>query len=115
MLSQGGFNGKGLGKGDVSQEHKRVAPSATKYIGYWMMTGKKDEAGKIVHFDGDIDKTIEQVLDGFVELIRVFRLSETPFYAVPDTGNAPRFNDYELVSRLKEWAALDGDESGEGI
>ncbi len=111
IASHGGFNGKGFKHGSKTDPKKYVPKGDTKYMGYWKMTGGRTP-GEVVSVDGDLDETIRIVLDGLKELVRTFRDVDTPFYAVPDTGNAPRFNDYEHVSRLKEWAALDGVDEG---
>ncbi len=95
ILSEGGF--------------KDVPKGEAVYLGYWKMTGGS-KAGEIRAISGDLDETIDIVLEGLKNLIAVFRELDTPFYAVPDTSNAPRFNDYEHISRLKEWAALDDGE-----
>ncbi len=99
ILSNGGFKDK----------NERIIKGDSVYLGYWKLTGGK-KAGEIAHISGDLDETITIVLDGLKSLITAFRELDTPFYAVPDTMNAPRFNDYEHVSRLKEWAALDDTE-----
>ena len=44
----------------------------------------------------------------------VFFDEKTPYYSIPNLDNAPRFNDYEHLARVKEWAALgDNQEAGE--
>ncbi len=97
ILSQGGF---------AFPDGTKVPAGDIKYLGYWTLTGGQ-VAGKTESISGDLDEAITTVLDGLKGMIAEFRKVETPFYAVPDTSNVPRFNDYEHVSRLKEWAALD--------
>ncbi len=99
MLAGGGFTKSDIPKGDAA------------YLGYWKVTGART-AGEVVALSGDLDETIEIVLEGLKGVIRAFRDIETPFFAVPDHKNAPRYNDYELLSRYKEWAVLD-EETGE--
>ncbi len=96
ILSKGGF--------------EKVPRGEAVYLGYWKMTGGS-KAGEVREISGDLSDTIDIVLEGLKNLIAVFRELDTPFYAVPDTSNAPRFNDYEHVSRLKEWAALDDEDA----
>ena len=111
ILAQGGFAGKGFKHGSKDEERKSVPRGDSVYLGYWKLTGGT-KAGEVQAISGDLDETIDTVLDGLKNLISVFRDLDTPFYAVPNTNNAPRFNDYEHVSRLKEWVALDGEEGG---
>ena len=89
--------------------------TATKIKRRYIVTIELDVATEELDSDVEmrIDETIENVLEGLKSLIAVFRDLDTPFYCIPDTNRAPRFNDYEHVSRLKEWAALDGDSDGE--
>lgn len=96
ILREGGFKGDdfSLPRGD------------TKYMGYWILTGGR-EAGKVEEISGDLDVVIDTVLEGISGLVRVFRDAETPYFCVPDRRNMPRFNDYEHVSRLKEWSVLE--------
>lgn len=98
MLDEGGFSGLNAG--------------STQYLGYWKMTGGR-QAGQEISLDRDIDAVVEIVRDAVVELIRTFRRADVPFYAVPDLSNAPRYDDYEHVSRLKEWAVLDDANGGD--
>ncbi len=115
--SGGSFSKKALKSGALPQMplealilSKGGFPSIPKgesvYLGYWKLTGGA-KAGEIRAINGDLDETIEIVFEGLKNLITVFRELDTPFYAIPDTSNAPRFNDYEHVSRLKEWVVLD--------
>jgi ATP-dependent helicase/nuclease subunit B len=106
ILARGGFDGKGLRNKQPDPAKKRVAAAPVRYLGYWKMTGSK-MAGEEAAIEGDIDATIETVEEGLKALVRAFRLPETAYLSVPDTGNAPRYNDYEHLARLKEWAALD--------
>lgn len=112
MLALGGFNGRGF-KGEPSDVVKKYVPAGDiAYMGYWKMTGGAKVA-ELFELEGDLSESIQIVEDGLVSLIRMFRQAETPFLCLPDTRNMPRYNDYELVSRLKEWAALDDDADGE--
>jgi ATP-dependent helicase/nuclease subunit B len=46
-----------------------------------------------------------------ITLIETFENEQTPYYAIPRATKTPRFNDYEHLARIKEWAALDDAES----
>ncbi len=106
MLKNGGFNGRGFKFDPKDMEQKKIPAGDTAYMGYWILNGK-GAGGELEELQGDLDGAIETVLEGVQDLIRVFRQQATPYLCVPNTANAPRFNDYEHVSRLKEWAALD--------
>ncbi len=112
ILSNGGFAGKGFKHDKKEELRKSVSRGDTTYLGYWKLTGGT-KAGEVQSISGDLDETIETVLEGLKNLVSAFRDLDTPFYAVPNTNNAPRFNDYEHVSRLKEWVALDGEGGAE--
>ncbi len=97
MIARGGFEG--------------VEASLARYLGYWKLTGGQ-KAGEIISIEGDLECTLGIVENGLKELVRFFRDVSVPYYAVPDVMNAPRFNDYEHLARLKEWTALGYEESG---
>lgn len=110
ILKMGGFDGRGF-KGQSNSEGKAISSGDVDYLGYWIMSGSGEVAGRTEAIQGDLNETVDIVRSGLENLVSIFRKEETPFYAVPDPVNAPRFNDYEHVSRLKEWAALDAEES----
>ncbi len=110
MLKEGGFNGRGFKFDPKDMVQKRVPAGDAAYMGYWILNGK-GAGGDVQAVSDDLDQAIETVLEGVKALIRVFRQAETSYLCVPDASNAPRFNDYEHVSRLKEWVALDDVES----
>lgn len=95
ILNKGGFEG--------------VEAGAAQYFGYWTLTGGR-VGGKVVAIDYDVDDVVALVDDGLRNLIRGFRSDDVPFYSLPDILNIPRFNDYEHLARVKEWAALGGEE-----
>ncbi len=110
MLKMGGFDGRGF-KGKSNNDSKSVAKGCVDYLGYWIISGSGEKPAVLEEIEGDLDETLDIVQSGLENLISLFREDSTPFYAVPDPANAPRFNDYEHVSRLKEWAALDAEEA----
>ena len=101
------MRGSGFDGGD--EPGKRVQAGAVSYLGYWKMTGGR-MAGEEIALDGDLEETLRIVEEGLRCLVDAFYQEETPFYCVPDMGNAPRFNDYEHLARLKEWAVLDNED-----
>lgn len=94
MARAGGFEG--------------IDAAETDYIGYWILSASVEDRKKTCAITGqDIDTAMELVEDGLYNLLREFFKAETPFYCMPDMNNQPKFNDYEHLSRLKEWAVLD--------
>lgn len=106
ILREGGFNGRGFKYDPPEMDPVRVPAGEVSYMGYWILSGK-GAGGQVEDVRDDLDQIVDNVLDGVIALVRVFRKFDTPYLCVPNTSNLPRFNDYEHVSRLKEWAALD--------
>lgn len=86
------------------------APSC--YLGYWILKGG-DIGGKVVALEEGIDETVRIVEHGLSDLVSTFRDETVPFYCIPDFSNVPRYNDYALLARVKEWATLGNEEQGE--
>ncbi len=81
-------------------------------LAYWKLTGG-NPAGNITELsDIQASNLVETVKTSLMTLISSFDDQQTPYYAIPVLENAPRFNDYEHLERVKEWAALD-EEQGE--
>lgn len=102
ILAEGGFKEAGI--------HK----TKTGSISYWKITGGRPE-GEIIEISDESKLTdiVSAARSGITNLIHIFENDNTPYLAVPRLDNAPRFNDYEHLERLKEWAALgeDGEEA----
>ena len=101
LLQRGGFDD--LKRGDDAE----LVPY---YLGYWKFSSG-EKGGETVYLEDGFGETLAIVEDGFLNLVRVFYALETSFYAVPDGGNLPRFNDYEHLARVREWSVLDSDAS----
>ena len=78
------------------------------YMGYWKLTGGRP-AGQITGLEGDLNEMVEEAQERLQTLIETFNDPTTPYLSLPRPDQAPRFNDYELLARVKEWAALDDD------
>ncbi|MAZ76086.1 MAG: double-strand break repair protein AddB [Micavibrio sp.] len=102
ILSENGF-----GKAGINDER-------AVNLSYWLLNGA-NPAGKTtaLHKENDVSQAIENAEIGIKELVSIFQNNDTPYYAIPNLDNAPRFNDYEHLSRVKEWAALGDDVQGE--
>ena len=96
MLMQGAF--EGLPAGDVQE------------LAYWQLSGG-DPAGKIQVYKKDIAAIAVTALEGLSALVVAFDNVDTPYRATPKAEHASRFNDYEHLSRIAEWARVD--EGGE--
>jgi ATP-dependent helicase/nuclease subunit B len=57
-----------------------------------------------------IDELAEQACAGVAELATRFRDPATPYHARPRPAWAPAYSDYEHLARLREWAAVEGEE-----
>jgi len=76
------------------------------YLGYWVLKGG-DTPGETKAADDGIDAATDRAEEGLTALIAAFDNPETPYHSLPDPDRVPRFNDYEHLARVKEWAALD--------
>ncbi len=96
IVTEGGFEQNGI--------HEKQAD----YIGYWTLTGAAI-AGEVTAIDDrqKLQDIIKETQEGLTNLIHSYEDKTVPFLAIPRLDNAPRFNDYEHLERVKEWAALD--------
>ncbi len=96
ILTEGGFAKDG------------VVENTIGYIGYWKMTGGTKPGEEIaIHDSIKLQDIVEKTKTGLTSLIYHYEDEATPYLALPRLENAPRFNDYEHLERVKEWAALD--------
>jgi ATP-dependent helicase/nuclease subunit B len=77
------------------------------YIGYWKMPGR-DIAVETTALDNEekVSLAIENARLGLIALVQAYNDVNTPYLSIPDLNNSPRYNDYEHLARVKEWAAL---------
>jgi ATP-dependent helicase/nuclease subunit B len=78
------------------------------HLGYWVVSGGS-VPGKIVEVTdkADVDSAQEKALSMLTRLIDTFADPHTPYYCLPRPAFAPRYDDYALLARVKEWASLD--------
>lgn len=95
IVKQNGFH-------DLGTQAKEIGS-----MSYWKLTGGR-EAGSITILSDSakIEQSMELAQGGLVQLIQTFDDPKTPYLAIPRLDNAPRFNDYEHLERVKEWAAI---------
>lgn len=83
------------------------------YLGYWVMSGGP-EAGKAIEINDNVTGIVDKCRTGLSKLLVTFEQPGTPYYSLPRPENAPRFNDYEHLARVKEWSALGDADSDSG-
>ncbi len=80
-------------------------------LAYWKLAAKEDDC-KVVDLLSKNDKTAENLIqesfEGLKTLIYIFNQPETPYEACPIPGKAPKYNDYEHLSRSAEWIHGEG-------
>ena len=79
---------------------------------YWVLTGG-EKSGDIIASKENPETILQRAEAGLIDLIAAFDDPTTPYFSVPDPGKAPRFNDYEHLARIKEWAVLNDSDSSE--
>jgi ATP-dependent helicase/nuclease subunit B len=84
----GGF--KGIDAGSVGK------------IQYWKLTGGRP-AGTVTEVKGDVQELVAGARQGVEDLIRTFNDPATPYLSSPRPEWAPRYNDYQHLSRVDEW------------
>ncbi len=72
-------------------------------IAYWRLTGG-EPAGEQRPVPGKAADLAADALAGLERLVAEFDDAATPYLAVPDPDQEPRFNDYAHLARLGEWA-----------
>ena len=103
MLNEGGFAKAGIATGKI-----------TSYLAYWSLTGGS-QAGKITPLPSSREKDLQTIIDntraGLERLIESFADPDMPYICLPRAHAMPRFNDFEHLERIKEWAALEDEDS----
>ena len=89
ILREGGFS-------EISAQTR----SQLKYI---QLTGG-DPPGKEIILEEDTDALITKAEEGLRKLIEAFDYDDTPYLAYPDPNNKMAYDDYEHLSRVKEWS-----------
>lgn len=95
MLARGGF--------------PELAPGPASSLAYWRVGGG-DPPGSIDEVADGVAGLVAEAEAGLLALIATFDDPATPYHSVPDAARRPRFNDYEHLARIGEWAA--GEEEG---
>ena len=90
IASSGGFAG--------------VPAQPVAQLAYWKLSGGRRPA-EIRAVQGDPMAAAEAARDGLIRLIAEFDNPGTPYRARPRPAAAPKFSDYDHLSRVKEWSA----------
>lgn len=75
------------------------AKEVSKLI-YWQL-GRKE-----IVLDQDIDDVLNKNLSCLRELVALFDFPETAYISKPNPKYAPKYSDYEHLSRVKEWSVV---------
>jgi ATP-dependent helicase/nuclease subunit B len=78
-------------------------------LAFWRLSGgavpgEEKVAGK------DVRKLIEEAALGIEQLTAAFAREDTPYLSQPVPRFAPRYSDYRLLARVKEWSAAAGED-----
>lgn len=93
-----------VGKGSFSQElqHRPVIN-----LSYWQLSGGR-EGGKIHNVKPPKESSLQVIMEEaereLPKLLSLFDSPDYPYRSVPDWSVQPRYNDYEHLARIKEWA-----------
>ena len=74
-------------------------------LAFWRLSGG-EPAGEIKEVKGDLTALANDARAGLTALISTYADVATPYTAVPNAAKAPRFNDYEHLARIAEWAGV---------
>lgn len=121
----GGFTLKGIKNGEFPQlalealiarqgGFPGVKAWTAAYLSYWVLksAAAPGELKEIAENKDGMDEILDRTEAGLHGLIAAFDDPAVPYYSLPRPDNAPRFNDYEHLARVREWAAL-GDAGSE--
>ncbi len=86
-----------------------IAAGPIAALDYWRLGGGR-EPGKVSTAGEDPKALADDALAGLKALIARFDLVETPYEARPRPAYAPPFSDYEHLERVREWAAVGGED-----
>jgi len=82
IAEKGGFDG--------------ISPAPADSLRYWQL-GRKETG-----IFSDADKILHNTYDRIVELISLFDFEETPYLSKPNPKYAPKYSDYNELSRINE-------------
>lgn len=74
-------------------------------IQYWKLSGGRP-AAEVTQVRGHVPTLMDEARDGVTKLVKEFNKKETPYLATPRPEFAPRYNNYEHLSRVGEWSTV---------
>lgn len=87
----GGF--EGIDANDVGQ------------MQYWKLSGGRP-AAEVTDVKGDVKQLVGEAREGIEALMKAFNDSKTPYLSTPRPEWAPRYQNYEHLSRSGEWGTV---------
>lgn len=74
-------------------------------VQYWKLSGGRP-AAEVTNVRGDVNTLMAEAKEGVTNLVKEFNKKETPYLATPRPEFAPRYNNYEHLSRVGEWSTV---------
>lgn len=88
-----------------------IAPARDVALTFWQLKGRDPVA--IISQAGGKDVEVSTLIDeaerGLLRLIEKFDDPDTSYLARPSPANAPKYDDYEHLARVAEWATTGGE------
>ena len=89
---------------------KGLTPAPVGSLTFWRLSGGTPPGEILAASDADPEVLAAEALEGLKRLVAEFDDPATPYACRPRAEMAPRFSDYDHLSRLAEWAVRE-DES----
>lgn len=74
-------------------------------VQYWKLSGGRP-AATVTKVRGDVASLVEEADEGLTKLVKEFNKKNTPYLSTPRPDWAPRYNNYEHLSRKGEWGTV---------
>jgi len=74
-------------------------------VQYWKLSGGRP-AAEVTKVKGDISQLVNEAKDGVTNLVKTFNDPKTPYLATPKPEWAPRYRNYDHLSRAREWSTV---------
>ena len=78
---------------------------------YWVLSGPA--GGSITALNENLKTITNQTHESLKQLIQIYDDPEMPYISLPRPDQAPRFNDYEHLARVREWNVASEDSEQE--
>ncbi len=74
-------------------------------IQYWKLSGGRP-AAEVTKVKGDVKQLVSEAREGVTNLVKTFNDKKTPYLSTPKPEWAPRYHNYEHLSRAGEWSTV---------